>query len=410
MNKKYLFTSESVTEGHPDKMCDLISDAVLDAYLEQDENARVACEVSATTGIITVMGEITSNAVVDIGKVVRQTVREIGYVGDTFGFNADTCAVVLTIDRQSEDIDIGVSRSMENKKSASDCHSCESCSDINENESVGAGDQGMMFGYACNETKSYMPAPIYFAHELSKKLSQVRKNKILDYLGPDGKSMVTFEYNNEKPERIHTIVISTQHLDEVTQERIYKDILNHVIEAVIPSKLIDSDTRILINPTGRFVKGGPCADTGLTGRKIIVDTYGGMGRHGGGAFSGKDSTKVDRTGAYAARYIAKNIIASKLADKCEIGIAYAIGVANPVSIYVNTFDTCNIENEKMVEMIYDIFDLRPFSLIEQFQMKKPIYNKLAAYGHFGRNDLDMPWEKIDKAEQIKDYMSKQGSK
>lgn len=405
MNKKYLFSSESVTEGHPDKMCDMISDAILDAYLKKDPYARVACEVTVTTGIVTVMGEITSVAVVDITNIVRKTIKDIGYVGEKFGFNADNCAVITLIDKQSDDINIGVSSSLENKNFNNSFNLSMTSYEADEKETIGAGDQGMMFGFACNDTESYMPAPIYYAHKLCRRLSYVRKNKILKYLGPDGKSMVTFDYCEGKPVRIDTIVISTQHLSNVTQDIIYYDIVDHVIKPMMPEEFIDSNTKILVNPTGRFVKGGPCADTGLTGRKIIVDTYGGMGRHGGGAFSGKDPTKVDRTGAYAARYVAKNIVAANVADMCEVQIAYAIGVANPISIYVNTFGTSKRSDVEIEFMIKDLFDLRPASLIEQFNLRNPIYKQLAAYGHFGRNDLDIAWEKIDMQEAIKNYMN-----
>jgi len=400
----YLFTSESVTEGHPDKMCDIISDTILDAYIEQDPDSRVACEVTATTGIITVMGEITSKATIDINSIVRKTVEDIGYKDDTFGFNAKTCAVSISVDQQSEDISIGVSSSLEHKDALGSCSLCEDCHKVDGKEMIGAGDQGMMFGMACNDTENLMPAPIYYANKLCERLSYVRKNNILEYLGPDGKSMVTFKYNNGKPEEIHTIVISTQHLPTISQKKLKEDMIEHVINYVIPLELRNSYIHILINPTGRFVHGGPSADTGLTGRKIIVDTYGGMGRHGGGAFSGKDPTKVDRTGAYAARYVAKNIVASGIAEKCEVQIAYAIGVANPVSINVNTFGTSKISDEKMVDMINKVFDLRPASLIAQFNMKRPIYKALAAYGHVGRNDLDVIWEKTDKINKIKESL------
>lgn len=408
MKNKYLFTSESVTAGHPDKMCDMISDAVLDAYIEQDPFSRVACEVSATTGVITVMGEITSSAVVDISKVVRKTIKEIGYTGENFGFNSEICAVMISIDNQSEDISMGVDNSFESKQKE-ECGSCDQCYEIDENDSIGAGDQGIMFGYACNETETLMPAPLYYAHKLCERLNVVRDKNIIDYLGPDGKAMVTFEYKDDKPFRIDTIVVSTQHLSGIIQEKIYEDINEQVIKKVVPDSLVDENTKIYINPTGRFVKGGPCADTGLTGRKIIVDTYGGAGRHGGGAFSGKDCTKVDRTGAYAARYVAKNIVAANIADRCELQIAYAIGCAHPVSIHVNTFETAKISDNKIIEMIYDLFDLRPASLTNQFNMRKPIYKKLAAYGHFGRNDIKLNWEKTDKSEEIKKYINRRWS-
>lgn len=403
MKNHYLFTSESVTEGHPDKMCDMISDAILDAYLEKDPNARVACEVIATTGVISVMGEITSNATIDIQKVVRDTVKEIGYIGERFGFNSETCAVIMIIDTQSEDINLGVSSSIEYKSTRGSCNMCGTCHETDSFDMIGAGDQGMMFGYACDETVSMMPAPIFYAHKLCQHLSHIRKSNKLDYLGPDGKSMVTFEYRDGKPVRIDTIVVSTQHTTEVSQDKIAFDIKEYIIKPVIPDKYIDSNTNILVNPTGRFVKGGPCADTGLTGRKIIVDTYGGMGRHGGGAFSGKDPTKVDRTGAYAARYVAKNIVAAKIAEKCEVQIAYAIGVANPVSIHVNTFGTSSISDEDIIYMINKVFDLRPASIIAKFQMKNPIYKQLAAYGHFGRIDFSTAWENTDKVEEINEH-------
>lgn len=403
MSRNYLFSSESVTEGHPDKMCDLISDAILDAYVEKDPNARVACEVTVTTGIVNVMGEISSTATIDITKIVRDVVKDIGYVGEDFGFDANTCAVTLAIDKQSEDISMGVSNSLEHKKSDNCCKVNEEIKEEDEKVKIGAGDQGMMFGFACNETEDFMPAPIYYAHKLCYTLSSKRKDKVLDYLGPDGKSMVTVEYCDGKPKRINAIVISSQHRSDVAQEKIHHDMIKHIIDPVIPKELIDDETKILVNPTGRFVKGGPCSDSGLTGRKIIVDTYGGMGRHGGGAFSGKDATKVDRTGAYAARYIAKNIVAAKIADKCEIQISYAIGVSNPVAVNVDTFGTSTISDEEITEMIMKLFDLRPGALIEQFGMRKPIYKQLAAYGHFGRSDLHMPWEETDKVELIQDY-------
>lgn len=395
MNENYFFTSESVTEGHPDKVCDIVSDAILDAYLSKDPQSRVACEVTATTGIITVLGEITSKANIDLTNVVRKTVADIGYSDGTYGFNANDCAVMQAIDAQSPDIDRGVSRLAESRNSngIADKH-----------DKIGAGDQGMMFGYACTDTPTLMPAPIYYAHHLCKALSRVRKDKILDYIGPDGKSMVTFVYQDGKPVRIDTIVVSTQHLAAIPQKTIQDDLIAHVIKPTIPASLMDGNTNVLVNPTGRFVHGGPCADTGLTGRKIIVDTYGGMGRHGGGAFSGKDPTKVDRTGAYAARYIAKNIIAAGIAEKCEVQIAYAIGVAKPVSVYIETFGTSNYSNSKLSEIVAQIFDLRPASIIEQFQMRRPIYKDFASYGHMGREDLDAPWEKTDKAELIKTYL------
>ena len=402
MKRKMLFTSESVTSGHPDKLCDKISDSILDAFIEQDPESRVACEVSATTGIITVMGEVSSKANPDIPEIVRKTVKEIGYEGEKFGFNADTCAVVVNMDRQSEDIDIGVSDSMETKQSRKQSGSTHTEFDIFDK--IGAGDQGMMFGYACNETDTLMPAPIYYAHKLCKKLSETREK--LTFLGPDGKSQVTFEYMDGIPVRIDTIVISVQHLPEVSQEELYKAVLEEVISPVIPQSMIDEATRILVNPTGRFVKGGPCADTGLTGRKIIVDTYGGMGRHGGGAFSGKDPTKVDRTGAYAARYVAKNIVAASVADRCEVQIAYAIGVAHPVSIYLDTFGTSSVPDEILAEIVKEVFDLRPGSIIKQFDLRKPTYKGYASYGHMGREELHAAWEKTDKVDAIKKCLSK----
>lgn len=392
MKKSILFTSESVTEGHPDKLCDKISDSVLDAHLAQDPYARVACEVSATTGIITVMGEVSSKAIISIPEIVRKTVKEIGYEGETYGFNADTCAVTVNLDRQSEDIDIGVTNSMEMKQGRK-----QSVTDT-----IGAGDQGMMFGYACKETDTLMPAPIYYAHKLCKKLTEVRKQ--LSFLGPDGKAQVTFEYVDGIPTRIDTIVISVQHLPEIALKELYHVILEQVIHATIPQKMIDEKTRILINPTGRFVRGGPNADTGLTGRKIIVDTYGGMGRHGGGAFSGKDPTKVDRTGAYAARYVAKNIVAAKLAERCEVQIAYAIGVSQPISVYVDTFGTSSVPDEVLSEMVKEVFELSPGSLIVQFDLRKPIYKEFASYGHMGREDLYAPWEKTDRIGEIQEYV------
>lgn len=394
MNKAYLFTSESVTAGHPDKLCDTISDAVLDAYLSKDPNARVACEVTATTGIISVMGEITSNAIVDIQKVVRDTVIEVGYDDDKYGFNGKTCGVTISLDRQSEDISMGVDGTNLEGGNISISNVA-----VDAKERMGAGDQGMMFGYACNETEEYMPAPIYYAHKLCRQLSEVRIKKILPYLGPDGKSMVTFRYEEGKPVAIKTIIISSQHTTDIDQKQIKEDIINYVIKPIVPEKFL-SACRILVNPTGRFLKGGPCADTGLTGRKIIVDTYGGMGRHGGGAFSGKDPSKVDRTGAYAARYVAKHIVALRLAERCEIQISYAIGVARPVSINVNTFGTGKISEEEIIDVIMKVFDLRPAALIEAFSLKNPIYKQIAAYGHFGRNELDLPWERLDKANEI----------
>lgn len=384
-----LFTSESVTEGHPDKICDQISDAILDAVLGQDREARVACETSVTTGLVLVSGEITTNCYVDIPKVVRDTIREIGYNRAKYGFDADTCAVLTSIGEQSSDIAMGVDKALEAKDSEEDV--CE----------IGAGDQGMMFGYATNETDTYMPLPIYYAHKLSRRLSEVRKTKVLDYLRPDGKTQVTVEYQDGKPVRIDTIVISTQHSPDVSQEQIRCDLLKHVIIPVVPPDMLDETTKYYINPTGRFVIGGPQGDAGLTGRKIIVDTYGGMARHGGGAFSGKDPTKVDRSGAYAARYVAKNVVAAGLADRCEIQIAYAIGVAYPVSIAIETFGTGKISDDSIIAYIKETFDLRPAAIISSLDLRRPIYRQTAAYGHFGRNDLDLPWEKLDKADTLK---------
>ena len=385
-----LFTSESVTEGHPDKMCDQISDGVLDAILEKDPNARVACETCTTTGMVMVMGEISTNCYVDIPKVVRETVREIGYDRAKYGFDCDTCAVMTTIDEQSADIAQGVDEALESRQG-----------DRDEVEAVGAGDQGMMFGFATNETDAYMPLPIYMAHKLSRRLTEVRKDKTLDYLRPDGKTQVTVEYEDEKPVRIDTIVISTQHDENVTLEQIEQDLKEYVIKAVVPSELLDENTRYFINPTGRFVVGGPQGDSGLTGRKIIVDTYGGYGRHGGGAFSGKDPTKVDRSAAYAARWVAKNLVAADVADKLEIQLAYAIGVAKPVSITVDTFGTGKLSDDKIVEIVEKVFDLRPGAIIRDLDLRRPIYKQTAAYGHFGRNDLNLPWEQLNKVEEIK---------
>ncbi|NLT94994.1 MAG: methionine adenosyltransferase [Clostridia bacterium] len=385
------FTSESVTEGHPDKICDQISDAVLDAILEKDPKARVACETAVTTGLVLVMGEITTDCYVDIPKVARETIRNIGYTRAKYGFDCDTCAVLTSIDEQSPDIALGVDKALEAKTGEMTDEAIEA---------IGAGDQGMMFGYASNETPEYMPLPISLAHKLTKKLSDVRKNNTLDYLLPDGKSQVTIEYENDKPIRIDTVVISTQHSPEASLEKIREDVIEAVIKPVLPPELIDAKTRYLINPTGRFVIGGPQGDSGLTGRKIIVDTYGGMARHGGGAFSGKDPTKVDRSGAYAARYVAKNVVAAGLADRCEIQLAYAIGVAQPVSILVETFGTQKVSEEKISEAIKKIFDLRPAAIIKELDLRRPIYKQVAAYGHFGRTDLDLPWEKLDKVEQL----------
>lgn len=388
-----LFTSESVTEGHPDKICDQISDAILDAIIEQDPNARVACETAVTTGMVLVMGEISTSCYTDIPKVVRKTIEDIGYVRAKYGFDCDTCAVLTSIDEQSADIAMGVNEALESKKG-----------DMDKGEAVGAGDQGMMFGFATNETPEYMPLPIAMAHRLSRRLSEVRKNETLSYLRPDGKTQVTVEYEDNKPVRIDTIVVSTQHGPEVDQEQIEKDIKEHVIKAVVPENLLDENTKYYINPTGRFVIGGPQGDSGLTGRKIIVDTYGGYGRHGGGAFSGKDPTKVDRSAAYAARWVAKNLVAAGVADKIEIELAYAIGVAKPVSIEVDTFGTGKIADDKIVELIEKVFDLRPGAIIKQLDLRKPIYKQTAAYGHFGRLDLDLPWERLNKVEEIKKFI------
>ncbi len=389
---RHLFTSESVTEGHPDKICDQISDAILDELLKQDPLSRVACETTVTTGLVLVAGEISTNAYVDIPKVVRETIREIGYDRAKYGFDCDTCGVITAIDEQSSDIAMGVDEALENK-------SGEQIED--EVEAIGAGDQGIMFGFACNETEELMPLPISLAHKLSRKLTEVRKNGTLDFLRPDGKTQVTVEYEGNNPVRVHTILISTQHSEEVENEVIRENLIEKVIKEVIPANLLDEETKIYINPTGRFVIGGPQGDTGLTGRKIIIDTYGGYSRHGGGAFSGKDATKVDRSAAYAARYVAKNIVAAGLADKCEIELAYAIGVAKPLSIFVDTFGTGKVSNEVLVELINKHFDLRPGAIIRDLELRKPIFKNTAAYGHFGRNDLDVAWEKTDKAEILR---------
>ncbi len=394
--EKRLFTSESVTEGHPDKMCDQISDAILDALMEQDPMSRVACETCATTGMVMVMGEITTKAYVDIPKIVRDTVREIGYTRGKYGFDADTCGVITTIDEQSTDIAMGVDKALEAKE--------HKMSD-EELEAIGAGDQGMMFGYAVDETEEYMPYPIALAHQLVRKLTEVRKNGILPYLRPDGKSQVTVEYDeNEHPVRLDAVVLSTQHDPDVTQEQIHADIKKYVFDEVLPENMVDEDTKFFVNPTGRFVIGGPHGDSGLTGRKIIVDTYGGMARHGGGAFSGKDCTKVDRSAAYAARYAAKNIVAAGLARKCEIQLSYAIGVARPTSVRVDTFGTGKVSEDKLVEIVRKHFDLRPAGIIKMLDLRRPIYKQTAAYGHFGRNDLNLPWEKLDKVDELKQYL------
>ena len=389
---KRLFTSESVTEGHPDKIADQISDAVLDAIYAQDPNARVACETALTTGLVLVMGEITTNCYVDINKTVRDTINEIGYNAPEYGFDGHSCGVIVALDEQSADIAMGVDKALEAKKGEME---------DNAIEAIGAGDQGMMFGFACDETPELMPMPISLAHRLSKKLSEVRKNGTLNYLRPDGKTQVTVEYDGDTPVRIDAVVVSTQHADTVTQEQIHADIMEHVIKPIIPENLLDESTKYFINPTGRFVIGGPIGDSGLTGRKIIVDTYGGYASHGGGAFSGKDPTKVDRSAAYAARYVAKNIVAAGLAKQCEIELAYAIGVAKPVSILVNTKGTGVVSDDKLVEIVRDNFDLRPAGIIKMLDLRRPIYKQTAAYGHFGRVDVDLPWERTDKVEALK---------
>ena len=394
--EKILFTSESVTEGHPDKVCDSISDAILDAMMAQDPMSRVACETATTTGLVLVMGEITTKANVDIQKIVRDTIREIGYDNADYGFDADTCAVITSLDKQSTDIAMGVDKALEQKED-----------DMNEDEldSIGAGDQGLQFGYASNETEEYMPYAINMAHKLAQQLTKVRKDGTLKYLRPDGKTQVTVEYDEAgKPKRIDAVVCSTQHDPDVTQEQIHEDIKKYVFDAIIPADMVDADTKYFINPTGRFVIGGPHGDSGLTGRKIIVDTYGGTGRHGGGAFSGKDCTKVDRSAAYAARYVAKTIVAAGLADKCEIQLSYAIGVAHPTSVSVNTFGTGKLSETKLVEIVRENFDLRPAGIIKMLDLRRPIYKQTAAYGHFGRTDVDLPWEHLDKVETLKKYL------
>ena len=394
--EKILFTSESVTEGHPDKVCDSISDAILDAMMAQDPMSRVACETATTTGLVLVMGEITTKANVDIQKIVRDTIREIGYDNADYGFDADTCAVITSLDKQSTDIAMGVDKALEQKED-----------DMNEDEldSIGAGDQGLQFGYASNETEEYMPYAINMAHKLAQQLTKVRKDGTLKYLRPDGKTQVTVEYDEAgKPKRIDAVVCSTQHDPDVTQEQIHEDIRKYVFDAIIPADMVDADTKYFINPTGRFVIGGPHGDSGLTGRKIIVDTYGGYARHGGGAFSGKDCTKVDRSAAYAARYVAKNIVAAGLADKCEIQLSYAIGVAHPTSVSVNTFGTGKLSETKLVEIVRENFDLRPAGIIKMLDLRRPIYKQTAAYGHFGRTDVDLPWEHLDKVETLKKYL------
>ena len=394
--EKLLFTSESVTEGHPDKMCDAISDAILDALLEQDPMSRVACETATTTGMVLVMGEITTKAYVDIQKIVRDTVREIGYTRGKYGFDADTCGVITAIDEQSGDIAMGVDKALEAKE-----HKMTD----DQIEAIGAGDQGMMFGFATNETEEYMPYPIALAHKLARQLTKIRKDGTLSYLRPDGKTQVTVEYDeNGKPARLDAVVLSTQHDPDITQEQIHEDIKKHVFDVILPKELVDENTKLFVNPTGRFVIGGPHGDSGLTGRKIIVDTYGGYARHGGGAFSGKDCTKVDRSAAYAARYAAKNIVAAGLAHKCEIQLSYAIGVAQPTSVMVDTFGTGKLSDEKITEIVRENFDLRPAGIIKMLDLRRPIYKQTAAYGHFGRNDLDLPWEKLDKVDVLKKYL------
>ena len=394
--EKILFTSESVTEGHPDKMCDAISDAILDALMEKDPMSRVACETCTTTGLVMVMGEITTNAYVDIQSIVRETVREIGYDRAKYGFDCDTCGVLVALDEQSSDIAMGVNKALEARENAMD---------DSELDAIGAGDQGMMFGYATNETEEYMPFPIALAHKLVRQLTKVRKDGTLPYLRPDGKSQVTVEYDKAgHPIRLDAVVLSTQHDESVTQEQIHADVKKYVFDQVLPADMVDEETKFFINPTGRFVIGGPQGDSGLTGRKIIVDTYGGYARHGGGAFSGKDCTKVDRSAAYAARYVAKNIVAAGLADKCEIQLSYAIGVAHPTSIRVETFGTGKLTDEELVAVVRENFDLRPAGIIKMLDLRRPIYKQTAAYGHFGRTDVDLPWEKLDRAEALKAYL------
>lgn len=392
---KHFFTSESVTEGHPDKMCDQISDAVLDAIYAQDPQARVACECATTTGVVLIMGEITANANVDFQEIARKTIIDIGYDRAKYGFDGETCSILLAIHKQSSDIALGVDKSKEAK-----------AGEITDSFTTGAGDQGLMLGFACDETPELMPMPIMYAHKLARRLAEVRKSGEIPYLRPDGKTQVTIEYDNERPVRCEAIVVSSQHEPEVSQEQIHKDIFEKVIAPVIPSEMLDSDTKYFINPTGRFVIGGPMGDSGLTGRKIIVDTYGGYARHGGGAFSGKDPTKVDRSACYMARYIAKNIVAAGIAKKCEIEIAYAIGVARPVSVFVDAFGTSSLSNEQLSALVTDNFDLRPAAIISYLDLRRPIYRQIAAYGHFGRDDIDLPWERTDKAQTLKEYAQK----
>lgn len=392
MSRRYLFTSESVTEGHPDKICDQISDAILDAILTDDPQARVGCETAITTGLVLVTGEVSTSACIDVPAVVRRTVEEIGYDRGKYGFDAHTCGVLVALNRQTDDIAMGIERALESRQN--------DCADAYD--TTGAGDQGMMFGYAAAETSDYMPLPISLAHRLAQRLAAVRKKGVIPYLRPDGKTQVTIEYEGITPVRVHTLLVSTQHAPEVEQEHIYQDIIEHVILPVVPMDLMDDNTRILVNPTGRFVVGGPMADAGLTGRKIIVDTYGGAGRHGGGAMSGKDPTKVDRSATYAARHVAKNIVAAGLAQRCEVQVAYAIGVAQPISLMVQTFGTGRIDETDLASIVQSVFDLRPAAIIERFKLRRPIYRQVAAYGHFGRPELDLPWERLDKVEELKE--------
>lgn len=399
MSEKRLFTSESVTEGHPDKVCDQVADAVLDAILERDPHARVACEVCATTGLVLVMGEISCHCYVEISEVARETIREIGYTRAKFGFDADTCAVITSIGQQSSDISLGVDRALE-VRSTCGC----GASEADERDLIGAGDQGMIFGYASRETPELMPLPITLSHRLAKQVATIRKKGVVDYLRPDGKTQVTVEYEGDRPVRVDTVIVSAQHDDKVAQETLASEIIEYVIKPTVPEDLMDADTRILVNPTGRFEKGGPSADSGLTGRKLIVDTYGGMARHGGGALSGKDPTKVDRSAAYAARHVAKNLVAAGIADRCEVQVAYAIGVARPVSISVDTFGTGVLSDGRVTEIVREVFDLRPEAIIRKFDLRRPIYRQVSAYGHFGRPDLDLPWEALDMVEEVRKRM------